>query len=313
MAMHTPILHHYPSSPFAEKARLMLGFKGLAWQSVYIPMVMPKPDVVALTGGYRRTPLLQIGADIYCDTALIATVLEHLKPEPALFPDHLKGIARIVAQWADGDLFWAAMGYTLSPKGAAAMFANQPPEAAQAFAADRGAMRAGMTSLRPGDATSAYRSHLRRLAHMLHEQPFLLGDAPCIADFAAYHPLWFTRTVVPSMAGILDATPGVLAWMDRMAAFGHGQPSKLTSTEAIAIAAAAEPAPLPQEAFQDDHGIALGSRVTVAAQSFGTETTEGTLVAATRTHVTLARNDERAGRLHVHFPRIGYVLKEVKA
>jgi len=310
--MHTPILHHYPSSPFAEKARLMLGFKGLAWQSVHIPMVMPKPDVVALTGGYRRTPLLQIGADVYCDTALIATVLEHLQPEPALFPDHLKGIARIVAQWADSELFWAAMGYTLSPRGAAAMFANQPPEAAQTFAADRGAMSAGMTRLRPGDATSAYRSQLRRLAHMLHTQPFLLGDAPCIADFAAYHPLWFTRTVVPSMAGILDATPGVLAWMDRMAAYGHGQPSKLTSTEAIAIAAAAEPAPLPQEAFQDDHGIALGSRVTVAAQSFGTETTEGTLVAATRTHVTLARTDERAGSLHVHFPRIGYVLKEVK-
>jgi glutathione S-transferase len=311
--MTTPILHHYPSSPFAEKGRLMLGFKGLAWQSVHIPMVMPKPDVVALTGGYRRTPLLQIGADIYCDTALIATTLEHLQPEPALFPEHLKGIARIVAQWADGDLFWAAMGYTLSPRGAAAMFANQPPEAAQAFAADRGAMRTGMSSLRPGDATSAYRSHLRRLAHMLHEQPFLLGDAPCIADFAAYHPLWFTRVVNPAMAGILDATPGVLAWMDRMAAIGHGKPAKLTSTEAIAIAAAAEPAPLADEAFQDDHGIALGSRVTVAAQSFGTETTEGTLVAATRTQYTLARTDDRAGHVHVHFPRIGYVLKEVRA
>ncbi|HMN91771.1 MAG TPA: glutathione S-transferase family protein [Hydrogenophaga sp.] len=307
------ILHHYPMSPFAEKARLMLGFKGLSWQSVFIPSVMPKPDVVALTGGYRRTPLLQIGADIYCDTSLIATVLEHLKPEPVLFPEHLKGMARIVAQWADGELFWAAMGYTLSPKGAAALFANQPPEAAQAFAADRGAMRTGMTSLRPGDATSAYRSHLRRLAHMLHERAFLLGDAPCIADFAAYHPLWFTRTIVPGMAGILEATPGVLAWMDRMAAIGHGRPAKLTSTEAIAIAAAAEPAPLPKEAFQDDHGIALGSRVTVAAQSFGTETTEGTLVAATRTHYTLSRTDDRAGHVHVHFPRIGYVLREVRA
>lgn len=311
--MTMPILHHYPSSPFAEKARLMLGFKGLTWQSVFIPMVMPKPDVVALTGGYRRTPLLQIGADIYCDTSLIATVLEHLQPEPSLFPEHLKGVARIVAQWADSELFWAAMGYNLSPKGAAAMFANQPPEAAQAFAADRGAMRTGMTSLRPGDATSAYKSHLRRLAHMLHEQPFLLGDEPCIADFAAYHPLWFSRVVNPAMAGILDATPGVLAWMDRMAAIGHGKPAKLTSTEAIAIAAAAEPAPLSQEAFQDDHGIALGSRVTLAAQSFGTETTEGTLVAATRTHYTLSRQDDRAGHVHVHFPRIGYVLKEVRA
>jgi glutathione S-transferase len=307
------ILHHYPMSPFAEKVRLMLGYKGLPWRSVFIPSVMPKPDVVALTGGYRRTPLLQMGADIWCDTALIATVLEHLKPEPALFPEHLKGLARIVAQWADSELFWSAMGYNLSPKGAAALFANQPPEAAQAFATDRGAMSAGMTRQRPGDAASAYRSHLRRLAHMLHEQPFLLGEAPCIADFAAYHPLWFTRTVVPAMAGILDATPGVLAWMDRMAAFGHGQPQKLGSIEAIAIAASAEPAALTDEMFQDDHGIDLGSCVTIAAQSFGTETTEGTLMAATRTHYTLSRVDGRAGHVHVHFPRIGYVLKEVKA
>ena len=307
------ILHHYPMSPFAEKARLMLGFKGLAWKSVFIPSVMPKPDVVALTGGYRRTPLLQIGADIWCDTALIATVLEHRQPEPVLFPEPLKGVARLVAQWADSTLFWAAMGHALSPKGAAAMFSGQPPEAAQAFAADRGAMRAGMTSLRAGDATSALRSYLRRLAHMLHGQAFLLGEAPCIADFAAYHPLWFIRVVNPSMAGVLDATPGVLAWMDRMAAFGHGQPAKFSSTDAIAVAAPAEPAPLADEAFQDDHGIPLGSRVTIAAESFGTETTEGTLLAATRTHYTLERHDERAGHLHVHFPRIGYVLKAVRA
>ena len=58
------ILHHYAISPFSEKARLVLGFKGLAWRSVNIPSVLPKLDVVALTGGYRRTPFMQIGADI---------------------------------------------------------------------------------------------------------------------------------------------------------------------------------------------------------------------------------------------------------
>ena len=73
------ILHHYTMSPFAEKIRLILGAKGLAWRSVHIPPVMPKPDVVALTGGYRRTPLLQIGADVYCDTALIARRIEALQ------------------------------------------------------------------------------------------------------------------------------------------------------------------------------------------------------------------------------------------
>ncbi|MDP3810389.1 MAG: glutathione S-transferase family protein [Hydrogenophaga sp.] len=306
------ILHHYPTSPFSEKVRLILGHKKLSWQSVNIPRIMPKPDVLALTGGYRRTPFLQIGADIYCDTALICDVLEHHQPEPTLYPEHLKGMARVLSQWADSTLFWAAMGHNLSPKGAAALFAGQPPEAAQAFAADRGAMRTGMTSLRAGDATTAYKSYLRRLSTMVEMHPFLLGDVPCVADFAAYHPLWFSRVVNPAMAGILDATPHVVQWMDRMAAIGHGSSTKLTSSEAIAIAAAAQPAPHTDDTFQDDHGIALGSRVTINAETFGQEPTEGILRAATRTRYTLERTDERAGLLHVHFPRIGFVLREVR-
>jgi glutathione S-transferase len=80
------ILHHYAGSPFAEKVRLMLGFKGLPWRSVTVPAVMPKPDLLALTGGYRRTPNLQIGADIYCDSALVARVLEARQPSPTLLP-----------------------------------------------------------------------------------------------------------------------------------------------------------------------------------------------------------------------------------
>lgn len=174
-------------------------------------------------------------------------------------------------------------------------------------------MRGGMAGLRPGDALSAYRSYLRRLSSMLDDQPYLLGELPCIADLAAYHPLWFTRHVNPAMAGVLEATPDVLEWMDRIKAIGHGTAERITSTEAIAMAAAATPAPVQGEAFQDDHGIDLGSRVTVAAESFGQEPTEGELVAATRTRYTLRRTDERAGTVHVHFPRVGYVLREVRA
>lgn len=304
------VLHHYSTSPFSEKIRLILGYKKLAWTSVAIPQIMPKPDVIALTGGYRKTPFLQIGADIYCDTALICDVLEHHAPTPSLFPAGQQGVARTVAQWADSTLFWAAMAYNLSPKGAAALFAHAPPEAAQAFAADRGAMSAGMTRLRPGDATAAYKSYLRRLANMLESHDFLLGSDPSVADFAAYHPLWFSRVRNPSMAGILDATPAVLSWMDRMAALGHGRSEKMSASDAIALAAASQPAPLGDEVFQDEHGIALGSEVSITAESFGPEPTVGTLVAATRTRYTLRRVDERAGELHVHFPRVGFVLKK---
>jgi len=312
--MNDLILHNYASSPFSEKIRLILGHKKLPWKSVLVPPILPKPDVLALTGGYRRTPVLQVGADIYCDTALICDVLEHVRPEPTLYPPHLKGVCRIFAQWADSSLFWAAMGYNLQPKGAAHVFAKAPPEAAKAFGEDRKAMSGSMVRLRPGDATSAYRSYLRRIANMADEHDFLFGIEPCVADFSAYHGIWYTRNQVPVLADVLNATPSVAEWANRMEAIGHGPMTRLSSADALAIAAAAEPAArganlLIDSAFQDDHGIALGSRVTITAESFGNEPTEGELIAATRTHYSLRREDPRAGLVHVHFPRIGYVLR----
>ncbi|MBK6613088.1 glutathione S-transferase family protein [Ottowia sp.] len=308
------ILHHYPTSPFAEKIRTVLGYKKLPWRSVIIPQVMPKPDLTALTGGYRKTPVLQVGADLYCDTLLICDVLEHLQPAPALYPEPGKGLARTVAQWADGTLFWAAMAYSFSPRGLGDLFGQAPPQLAKSFADDRRAMSTNMVRLRPGDAAGAYRSYLRRLSDMLDGQCYLLGDAPCVADFACYHPLWFTRTRTPSMAGILEQTPAVAAWLERMAAIGHGNPAETDSATAIAIAAQSTPHTLLTDStFQDDHGIPLGTPVTVAGESFGPEATEGTLVAATRTHYTLERTDPRAGTVHVHFPRIGYVLRRADA
>ena len=312
--MSDPILHHYATSPFSEKLRLILGYKKFAWRSVIVPSIMPKPDVMALTGGYRKTPFLQVGADIYCDTALICDVLEHLQPEPSIYPEPSKGLARTIAQWADGTLFWAAMAHNLSPRGAADMFASAPPEAAKAFAEDRRAMSVNMVRLRPGDATGAYKSYLRRLSDMLDDGPFLLGEVPTIADFACYHPLWFTRKRTPSMSGVLQLTPAVVDWMDRMAAIGHGTSEKIDAATAIAHASVSVPRTLLTDStFQDEHGIPLGSRVTIGAESFGPETTEGELVAATRTHYTLRRTDERAGTVHVHFPRIGYQLRAVAA
>ena len=308
------ILHHYPNSPFSEKIRLIFGYKQLAWKSVVIPAIMPKPDVLALTGGYRKTPFLQIGSDVYCDSALICDVLEQIQPAPTLYPQHSQGVARVLAQWADTTLFWAAMAYNLQPKGAAAMFDGAPPEAAKAFGADRAAMSTGVNRLRPGDATAAYKSYLRRMASMLEGQDYLLGSAPCVADFAAYHPLWFTKARVPVMAGILDATPTVLAWMERMAALGQGAMEKYSATESIAACAHSTGATALNDAyFQDEHGIPLGAQVTIAADTFGLEATEGELVAATRTRYTLRRVDARAGTVHVHFPRIGYVLKKAQA
>ena len=308
------ILHHFLSSPFSEKARLILGYKKLAWKSVLVPSFSPKPDVVVLTGGYRKTPFLQIGAEIYCDTALIADVLEHLQPTPTIYPETCKGMARILAQWADTTLFWSAVKHDLGPQGAITKFGGAAPEVANAILEDRKAMGIDLTGLNPADSSAAYKSYLRRLSHMLHGQPYLLGNAPAIADFSAYHALWLVQVRTQPAVDLLQHLPDLAAWLERMRAIGHGSVETIDAAQAIAIAANAEPAPAGQgllrdSRFQDEHGIALGSRVSVAADNFGLEPSEGELIAATRTHYSLRRTDPRTGTVHVHFPRIGYVLR----
>ena len=302
------ILHHYSSSPFAEKARLMLGLKGLAWQSVTVPMMLPKPDVVALTGGYRRTPFLQVGADIYCDTALIAEVLETRQPSPSLFPAAVAGQARMLAQWADTDLFWTALPYAMQPAGATALFAGAPPDMLKLFVADRKAMSEGMPQVRGADAGAALTQYLGWLSQMLADgRPWLLGDAPCIADLSVYHPLWFVTRTGP-LADILAPHEALRAWMGRVAAIGHGERAgKLDGTEAIELARASRPQPVQVE---PGLGFEAGQAVTVTPYDYARDAVAGTLVGLSCRTVTVAREDERAGRVQVHFPRIRYTLKQ---
>jgi len=300
------ILHHYPGSPFSEKVRLVLGFKGMAWRSVIVPTVLPKPDVMALTGGYRRTPFMQIGADIYCDTALMCRVIDALQPEPPLYPVATAGLADIVAQWADSALFWAAVPYTMQPAGIAHVLKGATPDMLKAFGADRAAMNPNLRRPTLQDGAAAVQTYLARLEHLLSDgRPFLLGALPSIADFSAAQSVWFMR-LAPPVASALDAFERLQAWYLRVNAFGQGSFTKLTSQEAIEIAAEGRHAPL---AFAPEPGLAQGDQVTVTPTDYAHDPVAGNLVGLSRDEVVIARSDDRAGRVLVHFPRIGFQIK----
>ncbi len=301
------ILHHYPMSPFAEKARLMLGFKQLSWRSVLIPPVMPKLDVVALTGGYRKTPVLQIGADIYCDTALIARVLEARQPTPTLYPADAP-LAVPLAQWADSFLFQVAVVWALQPAGAPSILAGIPPDQLKLFAADRAAMRANAP--RPGlaDGAAQLRGHLAAIDAQLSQRgPWLFGAVPSVADFSVAHCLWFIRRA-PPVATLLDQYPAIGLWLDRVLATGHHAQTEMSSTEAIAVAAAAS-AHAPAE-VATGQGFEPGETVTVAATDYGTDPVVGTLVGLSDLESVVRRVDARAGTVHVHFPRFGFQIRK---
>jgi glutathione S-transferase len=266
---------------------------------------MPKPDQLALTGGYRRAPVLQIGADVYCDSALIARVLERLQPTPSLFPAGAP-LAPLLAQWADSTLFWTAIPYTLQPAGLAVVFAGLPPEAVQAFAADRKPFSAGVKRPTLADATLQLQATLATLdAQLADGRPWLFGADASIADFSVGHCLWFVHRV-PPVAGVLDAAPHVRRWLSALLAIGHGRSQRLDSAAALAVAAASTPAPQQVMAAQ---GLEAGQPVTVSAVDYGTEPSAGTLVGLAADEVVIQRSDPRAGTVHVHFPRSGYQIK----
>lgn len=309
--MHELILHHYDASPFAEKARLMLGYKQLSWRSVDIPRMMPKPDLTALTGGYRKTPVLQVGADIYCDTALIARRLEAEKATPSLFPEGQEFVVASFAQWADSVVFQHAVSLVFQPESMAVRMGKLPAEVIKAFMADRaGLFSGGSASRLPAEqAQHNWPGLMQRLELQLQreEGEFLFGNAS-IADFAQAHPLWFLKGT-PVTAPLVDDYPAVAAWLGRVLAFGHGSSSAMSAAEAIEIARAATPAALPDEPFGDASGLQAGQRVAVSATDYGVDPVEGELLFAGVEELILARDDERAGRVHVHFPRLGFKVE----
>jgi len=264
---------------------------------------------VALTGGYRRTPFMQVGADVYCDSALMCKVIDRLAPTPPLYPAASAGLSEIVAQWADSALFWSAVPYTLQPAGAVHLFAGAPPEHLKAFRDDRAAMTSGMRRATIADAGAHLTTYLRRLESQLgNAGPWLLGGEPSIADFSVAQSIWFIRRA-PPIATLLEAYPKVVAWYERVHAFGQGRPTPITSAEALEVARrATEHAAAVVVAGQP---FDAGTQVTVTPTDYGADPVAGRLVGLSDDEVVIVRDDERAGRLQVHFPRIGFQVNAV--
>jgi glutathione S-transferase len=298
------ILHHYGTSPYSEKVRLGLGLKALAWASVEIPIIMPKPDLTALTGGYRKTPVLQIGADIYCDSQLIMRELERRHPSPSFYPAG-RGAADALAWWAEKTMFSPAVSIA---------FAKRPDALPEGFLEDRAkfsgrnidpvAMMAAVPHL-----LDQLRAHLDWLDQTLADgRPFLQGTAAGLADLAAYHPIWFLMQNFGAAAAPLDGFPRLSAWADRIAAIGHGRRSTMASQEALAIARATTSITCATTDPHDPISRKPGQGVTVTPDDTGRDPVSGELVASAVHEIVIKRSDPVVGEVCVHFPRAGFVV-----
>jgi glutathione S-transferase len=295
------VLHHFDWSPYGEKVRVLLGIKGLAWRSVQIPMVMPKPDLTALTGGYRKTPVLQVGADIYCDTNRIARELETRCPNPSFFPGGA-GLSLALAPWAE-KFFESGAGLSMGLN-------DQLPAD---LVRDRREFFSHMDFNTFGERTPHMFGQVLANAALLEEQladgrDFLTADRPGLADASAYYVLWMCRGFVAAMNGLFEPFTRVAAWEARMRAIGHGTRSELDAADALALARSATPAVPAGVEADDPAGLAAGQRVTVTPDDYGKVPVSGDLVTLNLHEIAVRRRDERAGEVVVHFPRLGFVV-----
>jgi glutathione S-transferase len=304
MADHEFILHHYDTSPFSEKIRLMFGLKNLAWRSAITPNMMPKPDLTPLTGGYRRAPVMQIGADIFCDSQVILAEIERRHPAPA----GERGLPWAVNLWADRLFFMVTVPI---------IFGEIGEHVPRAFIEDREKL-----SGRPFDVASMkaaaqpMRAQWRAQAAWIEGAleaggaDFLAGDEAGLADISAYMNVWFLAGATGHVAAeLLAGLTGVQAWRERMVAIGQGRRSEITGPEALEIARAAQPGPAPRHKPADPSGLSPGDKVVVMADDYGRDPIAGALVAATPSRIVIEREEAALGRLHVHFPRVGYIVQ----
>jgi glutathione S-transferase len=298
------ILHHYEISPFSEKIRRILAWKGMPWTSVRAPAVMPKPDLLALTGGYRKIPVMQIGNHVYCDSALIAREIERRCPTPSLYANPL---AESLAEWADVYLFESLIPLLMKPSRVDDLVRLLTPDELQRMGEDRKAMRAD--SSRPPQSGKSLRAqfelYLKRIDAALGRASYVFGDAMSIADFSVYHGLWLVQKVAPD---VLAQCKHTRAFLDRMSGIADPEVSVLTAEQAITLCRNAPAGWQPPAAFEDASGFSANQNLVVRANDYARDPVSGKLVFSASNEVVLRREDPRAGVVFVHFPRVGFVI-----
>lgn len=301
------ILHHYPQSPVAEKVRVGLGLKGLSWRSVEIPRLPPKPELMPLTGGYRRTPVMQIGADIYCDSQCILREIDRRHPEPSFFPGGGYGMPWALSRWTDSIVFDLVIRVVMG-----ASPGDLPPE----FAADRGRLYFGPEwDLQKVQADLPHvlaqlRAQLGWIdARLAHGRAFILSQ-PGLPDALIYYLVWFLRGRWEGGPALLSEFPALEAWEARVKAIGHGSPSDMQAGEALEIALACTPETEEAADPRDPQKLAPGMTVRITPDSDGGDPeVSGSVRMVTRDTIAILRDDARVGSVCVHFPRAGYKVR----
>jgi glutathione S-transferase len=300
------ILWSYDASPFTQKALGMFAIKRLPFRWVETPMMPPKDDLLALTGGYRGTPVLQVGTEVFIDSQLIARELERIQPSPTLFPLG-GGLELALVRWSDA-FFRSALKIVLSIG-----LAEWP----ESFRKDRQYLFPDIdfdsVGVDAAHSRSQFRAHAALLdAQLGDDRDFLGGAAPGLADVQAYPFIWMARGAFADVAaGLLSGFPSLAAWEQRMRTRWTVEREQIAAASALGEARAARLLTPESIDKADAQGLQAGQLVDVSPDDTRRGVVRGRLHVVTADRVVIRPSSETSGAQLVHFPRLGYRVTPV--
>jgi len=295
------ILHHYPFSPYSEKVRRMLAYAELDWKSVIHKEMPPRPLLSPLAGNYGRIPVAQIGADVFCDSNLIAEEIAVVSNKPELSFKACTQEQKDFIQHVEGKIFFAGV-----LAGGSSELRNKIRKTMSLwdlgrFFVDRAIMGLSATTenmIKPTEARKILIEHLEALESRLNDD-FIFGNQPTLADFACYHSLWFARDL--GEKPFMKKYKKVNAWMDRVKALGRSNVEDIDGETAIKIAKESSVRSYP--ALKEKKIISVGP------SDYRQKATQGELVFEDGTRWVIAREHTKSGKTQLHFPKLAYTAR----
>jgi glutathione S-transferase len=270
-----------------------------------VPAQPPRPFLDVFLSGYRRIPVLQIGAHFYCDSALafdaLAEVSDRLKPA-----GHLSRTNELLRRHAEDRIFFAVIA-AASPVSVLRLLAQDLGLFGLfRFLKDRSDMMKGSTveKLSQRAAARLVKDFVGQVNGLLKHDRFLGGAHAGYLDLCCYHPLWMASVINRETLSALP--PLVQAWMQRIAALGHGS-SVLVSQRQIYDRVSGDQF---QDFVREVSGpFAQNSLVSVRPTDYARDSTEGHLVFMDEHQCVITRNLPSGNAVFLHFPIIGFEVR----
>ncbi|CAO3625439.1 unnamed protein product [Cunninghamella blakesleeana] len=321
MSNNQVVLHFYSLSPFANKIAWILNYKKVDYKWVNISVQEPRPQRRYLDGGYTKTPILQIGNQVFCDTKTIIAELEKRYPTPSLYPTHHQ------KDQSSTQLLCTGLNYLLENAVFLAIPTQFPLDLLpKKLLEDRAKFAGKELNIEKQKALQPYlkldlEAQLERIVKHLDNGKngswILNTDTPSDADFTLALDTFFAINVLgedflkerfPKLVNHFEslmalADPGRIYELD-----------EISPEDALVIAKNQQSTPSSSITFPGKSELfSLGQKVAVTPLDTGKTPAIGTLVALSPERVTIKISNDLTGDVYVHFPITTFIITPANA